>query len=268
MKSVRKLAGSLLLAAFAVGCQDPAGVTNPEELGNESGIIPAGMSLDRAGRDLGGPMLSVASGASALAIVAIPNPDPAYVGATALIDISGLTNFTDVNSITDGLQTVTFDGPMNKRRAEVVPNEGWLTWAEPPFTEVHDPHVLFANGVLSRTLTLSRPTGTFGFELEPNPFTIETYTVEFFSNGGTVLEGSVTRDVDGFHGARLFAATTTGGAIDQVEVTGTADFAIARVRYRPDPTSKDECKKGGWQQFGFSNQGLCIQFVNTGKDSR
>lgn len=35
-----------------------------------------------------------------------------------------------------------------------------------------------------------------------------------------------------------------------------------------DPTSKDDCMKGGWQDFGFKNQGLCIQFVNTGKDSR
>lgn len=41
------------------------------------------------------------------------------------------------------------------------------------------------------------------------------------------------------------------------------------VAERPtDPETKDECKKGGWQDFGFRNQGQCIQFVNTGKDSR
>lgn len=34
------------------------------------------------------------------------------------------------------------------------------------------------------------------------------------------------------------------------------------------PTDKDQCKNGGWQNFGFRNQGLCIQFANTGKDSR
>ncbi len=29
------------------------------------------------------------------------------------------------------------------------------------------------------------------------------------------------------------------------------------------PTSKDQCKKGGWQQFGcFKNQGQCISYVN------
>lgn len=35
-----------------------------------------------------------------------------------------------------------------------------------------------------------------------------------------------------------------------------------------DPQTKEECKNGGWETFGFKNQGLCIQFVNTGKDSR
>lgn len=30
-------------------------------------------------------------------------------------------------------------------------------------------------------------------------------------------------------------------------------------------TSDDQCKNGGWQTFGFKNQGQCIQFVNTGK---
>jgi hypothetical protein len=28
------------------------------------------------------------------------------------------------------------------------------------------------------------------------------------------------------------------------------------------PTSKDQCKHGGWRQFGFKNQGQCIAFVN------
>jgi hypothetical protein len=35
-----------------------------------------------------------------------------------------------------------------------------------------------------------------------------------------------------------------------------------------DPTTKADCTRGGWQTFGFRNQGQCIRFVNTGKDSR
>jgi probable HAF family extracellular repeat protein len=30
-------------------------------------------------------------------------------------------------------------------------------------------------------------------------------------------------------------------------------------------TRKEQCKNGGWRNFGFKNQGQCIQFVNTGK---
>ena len=34
------------------------------------------------------------------------------------------------------------------------------------------------------------------------------------------------------------------------------------------PLTKADCKKGGWRTFEFANQGQCIRFVNTGKDSR
>jgi hypothetical protein len=30
------------------------------------------------------------------------------------------------------------------------------------------------------------------------------------------------------------------------------------------PTSKDQCKNGGWRQFGFTNQGHCVAFVQRG----
>ena len=36
----------------------------------------------------------------------------------------------------------------------------------------------------------------------------------------------------------------------------------------PAPTSKDECKHGGWVAFGFKNQGQCIAFVNRGHKPR
>ncbi len=45
--------------------------------------------------------------------------------------------------------------------------------------------------------------------------------------------------------------------------TVTYDFELAN-----DPADKNDCKKGGWAQYGFRNQGQCIKFVNTGKDSR
>lgn len=35
-----------------------------------------------------------------------------------------------------------------------------------------------------------------------------------------------------------------------------------------NPTTKEECRNGGWMPFGFKNQGQCIRFVETEKDSR
>jgi hypothetical protein len=35
-----------------------------------------------------------------------------------------------------------------------------------------------------------------------------------------------------------------------------------------NPETKDDCKRGGWRDYGFRNQGQCIRYVNTGYDSR
>lgn len=48
----------------------------------------------------------------------------------------------------------------------------------------------------------------------------------------------------------------------------TVDFQLTWTSTGGDPTTVDDCKNGGWAAYGFSNQGRCIQFVNTGKDSR
>jgi len=45
-------------------------------------------------------------------------------------------------------------------------------------------------------------------------------------------------------------------------------FDWTRVDVIPGPQTKDECMNSGYAAFGFSNQGDCIQFVNTGKDNR
>jgi len=54
---------------------------------------------------------------------------------------------------------------------------------------------------------------------------------------------------------------------DGVTFNGTTyDFEVAN-----EPTSKEQCKDGGWQSLtradgsAFKNQGDCIQYVNTGK---
>jgi hypothetical protein len=62
------------------------------------------------------------------------------------------------------------------------------------------------------------------------------------------------------------------GNVDNVTVgiNGTAvtyDFELDAPP-PPQPATKADCMKGGFAAYGFKNQGLCIQYFNTGKDSR
>ena len=53
------------------------------------------------------------------------------------------------------------------------------------------------------------------------------------------------------------APTGFGGPVSQGDITV--------VEAPPLPTSKDQCKNGGWRDFGvFKNQGDCVSFVATG----
>ena len=63
-----------------------------------------------------------------------------------------------------------------------------------------------------------------------------------------------------------------GYAADQTAQFDNTQVNNATYTYEPNtPTSKDDCKNGGWQNLqrsdfsSFKNQGDCIQYVNTGK---
>ena len=45
-------------------------------------------------------------------------------------------------------------------------------------------------------------------------------------------------------------------------------FDWTRFDVIPDAQTKSDCKKGGYADYGFKNQGQCVRFVKTGKDSR
>jgi hypothetical protein len=58
------------------------------------------------------------------------------------------------------------------------------------------------------------------------------------------------------------------GHLDKATIGVNGNNIIYDFEPTLTPTSKDQCKNGGWQSFNtpkFKNQGDCIQFVNTGK---
>ena len=84
--------------------------------------------------------------------------------------------------------------------------------------------------------------------------------------------GLAVRPTDGI----IFASGGDAGRLWTLSPTGTQTFVgftnvggVGDLAFTPLPTSKADCKNGGWQRFSFpysfKNQGDCIQFVNTGK---
>ncbi len=45
-------------------------------------------------------------------------------------------------------------------------------------------------------------------------------------------------------------------------------FDWTRFEVLPDASEQGDCVDGGWEQFGFANQGQCVRFVNGAGDSR
>ncbi|MES2749247.1 MAG: hypothetical protein V4606_02560 [Patescibacteria group bacterium] len=62
------------------------------------------------------------------------------------------------------------------------------------------------------------------------------------------------------------------GHLDNVVVNTDSSETIydfePEVVVPPTATTKDDCKLGGYATYGFKNQGQCVKFVETGKDSR
>lgn len=158
--------------------------------------------------------------------VPISQPTSSYTSSTSLISLVG-ADFASISSVTDGVQTVTLSQAMSLR---TVPGS-WTTRGSPPNTESSTPRVLAVVSNATITFTLSKPSYTFGFELEPENYGSFNVTANFM-NGTTVL-GTVTRLVNGSAGA-LLSAASSGLPITSVVVSadpGASGFAVAQIRY-------------------------------------
>jgi Beta-propeller repeat len=80
---------------------------------------------------------------------------------------------------------------------------------------------------------------------------------------GIAVDGAGSAYVTGFTDSTDFP--TTAGAVQTTHDSSFRDAFVAKIEFAvPLPTSKDQCKNGGWQTFGvFKNQGDCVSFVAT-----
>ncbi len=232
---MKKLTAILALAAILYSCTENE---KPDQLNLEAEIAnstPAGFNV----KDVIQIPSEVPKGNSENAMILasftpIDDVSGEYTTETTLIDISGITCGTTLNSVADGDLTLNFSANMLKMQADVC---GWAgNYGTPPAVEGPNPHMLFSNGQNSVAISLSAPVTTFGFELQPNFYGVVEFTVEFYSEGNLV--GSITRSPaavipPGVGQARLFAANTDA-SFDYIVIQTNAQiggFSIGQFRY-------------------------------------
>lgn len=192
-------------------------------------------------------VIAAAAGPANAAVTQVTSPDAAYLAGTTLLGIAE-DDFTLLSGLSDADLSVGFE-ESEVRTAGVT----WLTWGSPPDTEGEAPRLLFTQTLSQITFDFSKPLSLFGFEAEPD-FLTSTFTVDYYLGG--VLQGSVSRSIDAFGGARLLAAS---GTFDRAVVTSSDDvFAFGQVRYTlgsvvPEP--------GTWALMilGFGASGLMLR---------
>jgi hypothetical protein len=123
------------------------------------------------------------------------------------------------------------------------------------------------------------PTGTVDFafftgtvtclDVRQNVATIVVSTPTFnFPVAFNVVDNAATNSPDTVSSGPSFTTPPPvgpcgGGGNATFDVVATGDIAVVDApRF---PTSKAQCKNGGWRNFGvFKNQGDCVSFVATG----
>jgi hypothetical protein len=106
--------------------------------------------------------------------------------------------------------------------------------------------------------TPSTPTGTVSFGSSgAGGFGGNPCTLDETSSGVASCSVSYTPDASNTPTRTDTITATYGGDSTHAVSSGTTAVTTR-------PTSKADCQNGGWQNYGFANQGQCIQFVGGG----
>jgi 6-phosphogluconolactonase len=202
---------------------------------------------------------AVAAGDTPVGVVVTPDGKSAYVTNIN----SGTVSQYDINPTSGALTpksraTVpTGIGPTNgvavtpDGRSAYVYNSG-VGGGDPPANAVSQYDIDPATGELSpkTPATVAAGPGSTASGLAVNPDGKSAYVV----NSSVVSQYSID-PVSGALTPKTPATASTGGGSTGIAITSPPR----------EPTSKEQCKNGGWRNFpDFKNQGDCVRFVATG----
>src|SRR5690349_12420023 len=173
-------------------------------------------------------LIGVAFSWSAIAIAAPPPSDPSPGDSVSLTQ--GPATFGDGFTI-DELSATS--GPSG----------------ENPSGEVRFGASSFSDFGPVTCLTVSGNVATLNFESQ------------FIFVGQIVTVRVVDDDPDTISILPLGRAATDCSSPPTINVNPLTSGDITVADAQPVPTTVAQCKKGGWRQFGFKNQGQCIRFV-------
>ena len=178
-------------------------------------------------------------------------------GGPVVLDFSGFPDGTLITTQYASLG-VTFSGLLR-----IADTDHGATWPSEPPTAIN-----FGTCCADVTASFDPPAFRAGFYVITN----EDDFLELRAFRGGVPVGSLEFDTHRL--SADFVQIDVPDGFDALVIDGFGPVNGAFVlddftfEAQNDPETKDDCKKGGWEQFGFKNQGQCVRFVETGKDSR
>jgi hypothetical protein len=141
-------------------------------------------------------------------------------GRTMEVLASGASEFSSVCSIPSSFGGLGL-APCHEKR---IVGSSWATWSH-----AYNGEIFWTIGATSATLTLPAGAGAYDCYIEPNPFSVNTFTVTGTASDASNVTINVT--ADGSAGASHFGFYTTGGCcLTSISITGPVDWAIGELR--------------------------------------
>ena len=161
------------------------------------------------------------------------NPNANYLaGASCVLNLSSIADFTQVGAVTQCGQTVTFIAtPPPEKRS--IPASWPLPWGNSPNqVEISNPDVLYTNGQTTLTIRFSSPRRFAGFEISPQLGAVQSFKADYIDASGNLI-GTISRTVQGGKARLIGARTQPSTKVVMIQITSTFDFAIGRIRFKP-----------------------------------